>query len=138
MLTGVYLVGILAVGTFVACCVYAQQGAQWARAIIWAETCVFGGLATVALLLAFVVMLVGGKVSDTGASAGWWTQGQGQQFLVAVLGSLALASAGLSLRQRQFLSAASLMIVAAVLFGFWSLLVEAAWSGRGPLAFVRP
>jgi hypothetical protein len=135
MLIAAYLVGILAVGVFVVSCAYARQGARWARVVIWVEICVFVGLAAIGFFLALLLMLVGEREeSGTGASVGWWTQGQGQQFFVAVLGSLVLAGVCLSLRTRQFLSAAILAVAAAVLFGLWGLLVEAGWSGSGPLA----
>ncbi len=131
-----YLVGIIAVGGFVASCRFAREGREWAPAVCGMAFCVFIGLATIGLLIGFVLMLSGAGDSGTGASAGWWRQAQGQQFLAAGFGWLLLAGAGLALRQEQYALASILTVAAAALFGLWGLLLEAGVSNRGPLAIV--
>lgn len=133
MLIAFYLGGILAVAFLVVCCRLAQGGTEWARATSWVGVCALLGLASLGLLLAFVLMLAGGRENG---SDDWWSQGLGQQFLAAALGWLALGWAGLSVRQRLYETAAVFVVVAAILFGLWGLLVDAGWSSQGPLAFV--
>jgi hypothetical protein len=132
MLVAVYLAGIVAVALFVTCCGFAREGVGWAKTASWVEVWILLALASFGLLLAFAVMLAGGRES----ADSWWSHGLGQQFVVIVLGWLALAGAGLSIHQRLYQSAIFFMIVAAVLFGLWGLLVDAGWSNKGPLAFV--
>lgn len=133
MLIAVYLTGILTVVLFIACCGLARGGAEWARVASWVGVCALLGIASLGLLLAFVLMLAGGRENG---SDDWWSQGLGQQFLAAALGWLALGWAGLSVRQRLYETAAVFVIAAAILFGLWGLLVDAGWSNQGPLAFI--
>jgi hypothetical protein len=138
VLTPVYVIGIIAVGAFVACCIFAQEGKEWAAATSGTGFLILIGLATIGALFSFVLMLSGGGDSGTGASSGWWTQAQGQQFLAAAFGWLLLVGAGMALRQRQYALASILMVVGAGFFGLWGLLLEAGVSNQGPLAFARP
>lgn len=131
----VYLAGVLAVCVFAACSGFAREGKEWAEVVSWIEVGVLFSIASFGLLLSFVLMMAGGKENE---SADWWSQGLGQQFVVAAVGWLALAGAGLSIRQRLYQSAVVFMIAAAILFGLWGLLVDAGWSDRGPLAFAQP
>lgn len=134
MLVPAYVAGIVAVGFVVACFGLAREGAEGAKTASVIGVSVLLALASVAAFLGLVLLLAGQKI---GEEEGWWTPAQGQQFVAATAGWLVLAGSGWSLGRRSYLLAAALTIVAAGLFGLWGLLVEAGWSGRGPLALVR-
>lgn len=101
--------------------------------VAWVGSGILLGLGSIAVLLALYLMLAGRSLNGSG-DEGWWTQGQGQQFVASAVGWLLLAGAVLLVRRRRYLAAAILIVPAALLFGLWGLLVDAGWSDRGPLA----
>jgi hypothetical protein len=132
MLIPAYLAGALALGFVIVCCVLAREGSDGAEVVGRAGAGALLGLASVALLLSLLLMLGGSKLDESGE--GWWRPGEGQQFLAAACGWLVLAAAGLSIHRRRYLPAVGFLLAGATSFGLWGLLVEAGWSGRGPLA----
>lgn len=135
MLLGAFAVGILAAGMSAVCCIRARDGVAWAQTACRIGVSAFFALASLGLLLALVLMLTGCKENCT-EQDGWWTAGQGQQFLAAALGWVSIAGAARSVREHLYSSAAILVFAAVVLFALWGLLLEAGWSDRGPLAVV--
>jgi len=131
MLILVYAFGVIALAVFVFSCARAREGSHSAARLVKGEATVLLVLGTAAAALAAVLAVAGGQVDG---SANWWSAGRGQQLIVAIAGWVVFSALMKSTRRRGYLAAAGLAVIAGCLFGLWGLLIEGAWSDRGPLA----
>jgi hypothetical protein len=127
-----YLIGVAVVAFVIACCALAHAGDRRAQiaSLIAAMTLVvlsWGGLS-----LGLLLMLAAPKLHEEGPIS-WWSPGAGQQFLAACLGVLAILGAAYAVGRERYFFGASLIFTSACLFALWGLLLDAAFSGHGPL-----
>lgn len=128
-----YLIGTSMAAFVVACCALAAKGDPRAQTASAIGTGAFAAFAWVGLIWASVLMLAAQQVDREGPSR-WWSPGIGEQFLIACLGVLTLSCAVRAVRRGRYIRGAGFIFSGACLFALWGLLLEAGWSGRGPLA----